>query len=499
LAGEHRLRSSQEVVLQRVLELAAQSAVIAFQTGGPEGSLLYPLLEYDGSAKLSLPNVLRRAAGGEVPVLRHRDRATKVLAELARDAYPALLLPQPDERPGGFPSWVSWSSSLGPLVFRHPARAAFETAALADPTIVRMFPRETPESGRTGWVWTSLGTGRGTQLSMLAQDLLGAAAIRVTLDGADSQDAFVEAAIGELTLLRRLLEGEQVRTRCTIGFVGAELVGAPVQTPWGVLRSPTKGELELRAGLSIAHSQELALATDVPLQISLEEQAAPAGRLPTSPLTRQAETTFADIQRQAERIALALLLGLERKPPVAIARTWTIVENPLSQGVSISWFEDAASLHPHVLEREDRRRIRAWSERIEHHYSDRIEIAVKRALSSLTTRRDPADRLIDAVIALENLFGAGDRGELSFRISTGCAWLLERDAPAREALQSRVSKLYTRRSRIVHGAHAPDPRDLIPDAEEAADLAVRCLRVLFGRRKDLIDEPNRARRLVLQF
>lgn len=196
-------------------------------------------------------------------------------------------------------------------------------------------------------------------------------------------------------------------------------------------------------------------------------------------------------------LALTLLLGLDRDPAVAVARTWTLVDNPLNQGPSLSWFQSAVPLHPHVLAAPDRSRIRAWATRIERDYSDRLDIAVKRTLSSLTTLWDPTDRLIDAVVALENLFGTGS-GELAFRISAGTAYLLERDPARRVATQEEVNRLYNVRSKIVHGAHAPPQLTVEPLARAASTFAVRGLRTLFTKHRQLLDKKDRARLLILR-
>jgi hypothetical protein len=169
----------------------------------------------------------------------------------------------------------------------------------------------------------------------------------------------------------------------------------------------------------------------------------------------------------------------------------------LNQGPGLSWFQSAVPLHPHLLITADRPRIRAWGRRIERDYSDRLDIAVKRTLSSLTTRWDPTDRLIDAVVALENLFGTGS-GELAFRISAGTAYLLERDAARRAATQTHVSRLYNVRSKIVHGAHAPPPSTVDPLARAATSFVVRSLRALFAQHRQLLDEKDRARLLILR-
>lgn len=386
---------------------------------------------------------------------------------------------------------------MSPLSWRHPAAAEFEAAADTEEELKALFTRESAESGKTGFVWTSLGTDRGVQRSMLAQDLLVATLFRLTLDDSFEHATFINGAIEQLRMLKRLLAGDRVSVRCSVAFIGAELRGQPLETPWGTIRRPTRGELDLPADTPVAHSQELVLATEVPLEVAVETAPPdPEGALGPSPFADHVAATFGSLQSKADLLALTLLLGLEREPPVAIARTWTLVENPLSQGPTLSWFQNAVPLHPHVLQPSDRRRLRTWATRIDRDYSDRIEIAVKRTLSSLTRRWDTTDRLIDAVVALENLFGS-DSGELTFRISAGCAYLLERDPSRRQDLQKEVARLYRVRSKIVHGAHAPAPNDVDPDARAASNIAVKSLRALFARRPDLLNAKDRALLLIL--
>ncbi len=500
LKGGRALRREQEDVLGQVLVAATQSAIFGFQVGAGETDFLDPLLEYDKSARTSRPNVLRRAAGGSIPRVRGRDPAERALATLARDLYPTLRLDPPAiAMRMGLPRWRQRTWSMFPVSFRHPASAEFEAAVEADSLLNALFPWMTPESGKSGFIWTNLGTGRSIQLSMLSHDLLIATWIKLTLDGDFDQAAFMDGSIEQLRLLRRLVAGEQVPVRCSVAFAGAELRGQPLKTPWGTVRAPSNGELDFRADTPFAHSQELVLETEIPLKLRIDTgPPAPDGGIGPSPFSDEVGKIYSAIQRKADRLALTLLLGVDRNPAVAIVQTWTLIENPLNQGPTLSWFQNAAPLHQHVLKTVDRRRIRTWAPRIERHYSDRIEIAVKRTLSSLTTRGDATDRLIDAVIALENLFGTGD-GELTFRISAGCAYLLERDVTQRGKVQNEVSRLYNARSKIVHGAHALPAHKVEPDAAAATVFAVRSLRVLFANRPKLIDnrDRDRARLLIL--
>jgi hypothetical protein len=97
-------------------------------------------------------------------------------------------------------------------------------------------------------------------------------------------------------------------------------------------------------------------------------------------------------------------------------------------------------------------------------------------------RAEPADRLVDSVIAWENLFGTSE-GEPRLRISAAMAWLLAGDAATRrEALQLEIKGIYDARSKIVHGAAASDDPRLPDEASRALALGLDSLRVLFSER-----------------
>jgi hypothetical protein len=53
--------------LDAVLNVAAQSAAQAVQTGGSDRLALYPLVQYDETARAQTPNLLREQAGGAIP------------------------------------------------------------------------------------------------------------------------------------------------------------------------------------------------------------------------------------------------------------------------------------------------------------------------------------------------------------------------------------------------------------------------------------------------
>ncbi|MFC5911666.1 hypothetical protein, partial [Streptacidiphilus monticola] len=114
-------------------------------------------------------------------------------------------------------------------------------------------------------------------------------------------------------------------------------------------------------------------------------------------------------------------------------------------------------------------------------------------------RREPSDVLIDSVIAWESLFGTKD-GEPTFRVTMCIAKLLEGSVESRLALKARLGKIYSLRSKVVHGSGMIDQKE-IPMCHEALDVAVRLLKVLIAERPDIItlaDGAARSARLLLE-
>ena len=82
---------------------------------------------------------------------------------------------------------------------------------------------------------------------------------------------------------------------------------------------------------------------------------------------------------------------------------------------------------------------------------DNLSLAMGR-FSSSYEKRDPADRLVDLVIALEALFGdRGDGNSVSYKIAMrGACWLHGTEGERRDAFGT-IKKFYSDRSNVVHG------------------------------------------------
>jgi hypothetical protein len=130
--------------------------------------------------------------------------------------------------------------------------------------------------------------------------------------------------------------------------------------------------------------------------------------------------------------------------------------------------------------------------------SDRIAIAISRIIRATGERRDPVDVLIDSAIAWENLFGSS-QGEPTLRVTASMALLLETEPNARAELREKLGRIYTLRSKAVHGSSQPKPSE-VSLCYEALDYAIKALKVIFKERPDLLQEKDgtgRSLKLIL--
>jgi hypothetical protein len=93
----------------------------------------------------------------------------------------------------------------------------------------------------------------------------------------------------------------------------------------------------------------------------------------------------------------------------------------------------------------------------------RLAIAIRR-FGDAGERRRSEDRLLDLMIAAEQLFLTGERQELGFKLALRAAFFLEDDAQARQEVFSLMGRGYNVRSDLVH-ANQSRVRKLLPTLE----------------------------------
>ena len=414
-----------------------------------------------------------------------------LLQAIALDALPALIAE--DEHKNPTEPWRTVGFSLA-AIYNHPAHVRFVRAVLDDADLRRLFPGVDASGEAFGFHQYASGTGSTVQVAMFASSLIEAAWADTENDTPDAILAALDASLSQARTLGRDSVVEAVHR---IGFRGLALTGPQtVHLPWGTLRARTPRDFQLGlrfSGFGDVYAQVDAVLEDVrAIGVDISESM-PEGDDTWMDSVRSWHEASTLMQR---KVALSVLLALTRDEPVAISPVAEHVAKPVAGGDSISWQPSQFARPTAELTDGDVQRIRDSAARVEQFYSPRIDIAVARTLRSLAERGDPVDGLIDAVIALESLFSAG-QGELKLRISASIAWLLEPDdVERRKALYAETKKLYDTRSDVLHGRPL-SPEAAVPKHQRAAAIAIDVLRTLFEQRTDLIADTNRAENLLV--
>lgn len=497
---------SEVVLINYLVPLAETVAQQRMEHPGiPAAFGLEALGRFDPTVGTTVGNALREAAGGTVlaPVRGTRsddDPVKASLFRLARDAYPQLLARI--EEPWHMPHL---------LFFHHPARSELEAALAADEQLSQLYPDEDPGLGRRDVMFNSLGRGGSIQSVMFGETVISAAWDAVTMSTeAPMLDDLLEAIDSNIDVIRTAVEGGQPGVPALLVFTGVTTAESrEVATPWGPLR-PLR-EVERRAApsmlegavsgtdqdgrsVTVSYAGELVLETTVPFGVTTRPWDDMERGFPDFPHVSGAEA----LRRRIEGVQLAVFLTVERPPGSwATARlAWQWLADPLSQGRALGWADTRSSpgFMPYELSSEDCDAVASWAQWIDDGWTPRVDIAIRRTLSAAHARTDPADRLVDAVIAWENLFGTSE-GEPRLRISAAMAWLLEAEEDERRSRQDQIKRLYDDRSKIVHGAQFDD-QVIGERANDALSLARQSLQVLFRARPDLLELPDGAARSI---
>lgn len=131
-------------------------------------------------------------------------------------------------------------------------------------------------------------------------------------------------------------------------------------------------------------------------------------------------------------------------------------------------YENATKMY--LLDAAEKERLAGWweaatTERIANYLINRkgkLRQAIYRAGTYYESSHQKAtnvERLLALAIAVESLFSPSDQGELKFRICQAAAQFIGRDANERKGVFESVSKMYKRRSSLVHGSYDVDDYD----------------------------------------
>lgn len=508
-SDEPALDEKREEVLFELVGLATR---LASETADGRATLRLELADVLGrylpEQRTTIGNALRLHAGGAIDVALPEDDVEAALISLMCDAYPLLLVPSDPGDPMWRPQF--W---LGASLRRHPAREAIEEAVLADRDLGKLFPRKTESSGWVGAVYRSTGAGGGLPLSTFPELLIAHAWWWQRLvSSLPSPEELARELNESLAILRKAIRGESTEIEALVALAGIVLPdGASLDTPVGTLRcmserereivpSPLEGRVSHTSAEGVtttgAYAGDVVLDTRLPYRIHIMPRH--DGLLSDWP---GGPPDHALLERKVDTIRLAILLTANLDATTTTTVTWRAKKDPLSWTPVHSFpsVREGPSMLPRQFSPTELEDWVAWIRRVHANRHPSVDVAVRRTISATSHRLDPADALIDLVIAWENLFGSR-QGEPALRIAASLGWLLGGAADEREAVRSTVATLYDLRSDLVHGNRAVPPREATMALRIARDLTISVLRTLYEHRTDLLrmsGGADRSRNLVM--
>jgi Apea-like HEPN len=216
--------------------------------------------------------------------------------------------------------------------------------------------------------------------------------------------------------------------------------------------------------MNVAPTVVLVLDRPVRLAVSTSEDPGAEMMEPS-----KSEEVWKQVQRAGDLLALAALLGIDRSDRIPMAGVWVVHHAPVlgASGIhgvfprgarartAMFFVDPPARTGGDPLSDEEQRELHEWAARVERHHDPLIDVAVTRILSAFLERDEAQDALIDAVIALENLFGHRQATEVTLRVTTAATLLIEPDPTKREALQRQLKTVHKARSKVLHGGTTP--------------------------------------------
>lgn len=465
------------------------------------------LSQYVPEQPTVLAHQLRAWSGGEVaavpessdPVLEHLNR-------VAHDLWPIYLLPPPSSH-GPKLFWLSSRANL----FQYPFLNELLTAFLNDDSLSKLFPGaeltdidnewSSAFNVQSHWIMNA-GSGGSQQLFTVVGNLLSDAVVRTLLrHGKLDHDEMISSASESLDTLRQLADGMIVDVPTIIGFSGVQLEeGTEIGLTTGTVRQIRPVERDII--LNQAHSVSAVIETTFPLQILEVSEFDPADDnwykkyQKYNSRMEEAQRTF---QHGIDQIRLSILLSSREEEYLGSNEVGRFVADPTRPGGFSTWAMDARIPASFVLAGEQKQEVVSWYRLVAVKHPESLDIAMKRLLSSASTRFDSHDAFIDALIVWENAFGT--KQETTFRVTGALAKLIEPDDfSKRNILQKELSALYGVRSALIHGGKEPSAARSLEYRQRSIGIAIDCLRKLYKDRPDLlaINSEERSKILLLE-
>lgn len=489
----NRMSQTQELVLGQLI--VADSQIGGWRQGQfPEVEWASKLAGRPSTdAQTSVGNLIRQQAGGNVEsVPGGLSGIEAILAQLAIEVYPGLLVNESDEPAGR-------AGVLPVHLFRHSLNDQFQLLAQKDRDLKKLFYRTSETTGPGGSTLRSTGQGGDHQLWTFAETIIRSGWDLALLESVDpSISKFIDAVLSALKVIRLSVNGKDTYIPARVGLTGVLLPEGVDEIDLGQIRirradvrdekfigsTTLEGQLSTvdkdGRSITINYSGDLVVELEVPFRMLI-------GVLkPTYPWPETMKISFQAVEEAIENIRLGLLLALPDRR-IVLHTSWRVMIDPYSQFHNAGWNWDikrATGLMPTQLTSGEVDSWSEWASKITKHRIPGIGVAIRRMLASVAERRTAEDVMVDAVIVWENLFGA--KTETALRVTSSLAWLVGTSAEDRMTRQSNYKKIYGLRSDVVHGAAKVNQTVIEEKSLEAVGISIEALRAIFDVRPELL-------------
>jgi hypothetical protein len=378
-------------------------------------------------------NKLRSAFVGQSAIPSTGDGLCDLLAQFAADRYPQFLVERSFQgQKFGLLPFSSLGDSLGTKLV---------DALAADPVLSRLFPTSDPFNA-TSMVHSSSGRGGTLQLALMPEFLLKSAYDTMRSQNLDGVENLIVSLKSVLDIVRSAVRGDGCKIPAILVFDGIQMSNdAEIALERDYFGAVSPGLLELLPGEvrpTIYNNMQTGAVLRTQLNYTIKISSwnpSDQNPAPTWPISLDDLTS---LNRKAEQLSLTMALCVDQPSIATAVHRCTLVLDPLFPS-GLSWkpkrYGNVAITKVPIG---DYPRIGEWNKVLEGAKDEPIRIAIRRLLSALAERDNPADSFVDAIIALENLFG--ERSEVGLSVAASVARLIEMEVSSRQKRFEHVKK-----------------------------------------------------------
>lgn len=479
------LNAKQTDVLASYIHMCRQMRAAAVIQGDIEQSFFHrlPHVLQNGHHMFS---VWRKQTGGEMPAVKASDPLARALANMASALYP-LFLVKAGTRPHLF---YRASGYLTAAIAGLPGNKSLYRSFIEDPSFERIFETIGNSPSETFGHYADSNGQRGViTLASLPSALLINSYDLMRVRGPVSPQIFVDTVLEMLEIARSVADGEVAHIPLFVGFRNAALVDFDqLDTKWGMLRryTPAIAEYVLQLPSQMAKRKdsgfmlESGFAYAINVGDLLEDDEWPE------------DVMEADNEKVATELNITLCMAmcfLNQNPPF-VAPEWAWHIDPFSlEGAKAPLDTVREADEPVCVTNQVLDDLENWSLLLEDTDSTGIRLAFSR-LFSAARQPERLDGLLDAMVALRNIFAAGANAD---KVADAVGVLITSDAKAAVELAKALAEDW---NTILSGEAWWDSEEIREKTTACISLCLTCLHHLYLKFPTMVSDPYRLERIV---